>query len=123
MTEEYDVKITEQAKAQMREIVRYFSIDLQMPDTSLRLLNTLEKGIASLAWFPNRIALTEEEPWRGYGIHKLLVKNFLVYFWIDEAARKVQVTAVVHGSRDQVRQLSQMGLKSDKAKKMNLGSE
>ena len=59
---------------------------------------------------PRSVALTEEEPWHSYGIHKLPVKNFLVYFWIDEAARKVQVTAVIYGRRDQVRQLSEMSM-------------
>ncbi len=38
------------------------------------------------------------------------VKNYLVYFWIDEETRSVQVTAVVYGRRDQRRQLSQMDL-------------
>lgn len=63
-----------------------------------------------LSKFPQRIALTEEEPWHSYGIRKIPVKNFLVYFWIDEDHLKVQVTAVVYGKRDQVHQLSQMDM-------------
>ncbi len=41
-------------------------------------------------------------------IHRLPVKNFLVYFWIDEDKMKVQITAVIYGKRDQLRQLSQI---------------
>lgn len=108
MANDYIVKITAQAQEQMGEIARYIAYNLQAPDTALRMLDTLEKEIASLSRFPNRIALTEEEPWHSYGIHKMSVKNYLIYFWIDEAVHKVQVTAVVYGKRDQMQQLSQM---------------
>ncbi len=37
-----------------------------------------------------------------------IVKNFLVYFWIDEEKGKVQVTAIIYGRRDQTKQLSQI---------------
>jgi toxin ParE1/3/4 len=104
----YFVKITTQAREQMREIVRYIASALQAPDTALRILDAFEKEIASLSRFPSRFALTEEEPWRGHGIHKMPVKNYLIYFWIDETEHKVQVTAVVYGRRAQIKQLSQM---------------
>jgi len=108
MTAAYLVKVTEQAQEQMREIARYIAFELKAPDAALHMLDSLETAIASLARMPNSIALTEEEPWHSIGIHKKIVRNFLVYFWIDEDTRKVQVTAVVYGRRDQVQQLSQM---------------
>ncbi len=110
MADDYIVKITAQAQEQMRDITRYIAYSLQALDTALRMLDTLEKEIASLSRFPNRIVLTEEEPWHSYGIHKMPVKNYLIYFWIDETMHKVQVTAVVYGKRDQMQQLSQMSL-------------
>lgn len=110
MADAYLIKITAQAQNQMREIAHYIASELQSPDTALRLLDTLENGISSLSVFPHRAALTEEEPWHTYGIRKLQVKNFFVYFWIDQDANEVQITAVVYDRRDQVRQLSQMHL-------------
>ncbi|WP_042356936.1 type II toxin-antitoxin system RelE/ParE family toxin [Bacillus rubiinfantis] len=110
MAETYAVKITTQAEEQMQEITRYIASELKAPDAALRLLDALEDAISSLSDFPQRVALTEEEPWHSYGIRKMPVKNFLVYFWIDEDHLKVQVTAVVYGKRDQIRQLSQMDM-------------
>ncbi|WP_044391488.1 type II toxin-antitoxin system RelE/ParE family toxin [Mesobacillus subterraneus] len=92
----------------MHEITLYIASELKAPDAALNLLEALEDAISSLSEFPQRIALTEEEPWHSYGIRKMPVKNFLVYFWIDEDYVKVQVTAVVYGKRDQVHQLSEM---------------
>lgn len=106
--ETYFVKVTTQAEEQMREIVQYIASELKAPNAALHLLDTMEEAILSLSQFPQRIALTEEEPWHSYGIHKMPVKNFLIYFWIDEENDKVQITAVIYGKRDQIKQLSQM---------------
>lgn len=74
------------------------------------MLDTLAEEIFSLDQFPYRAPLTEEEPWHSQGVHALTVKNFLVYFWVDEAAKKVQVMGIVYGRRDQRHQLSGLDL-------------
>ena len=108
--ETYAVKVTSQAEAQIQEIIYYITHKLTAPDAALRLLDALEESFLSLSQFPQRIALVSEEPWRTSGIRRLPVKNFLVYFWIDEDDMKVQITAVIYAKRDQIRQLSQMDL-------------
>ena len=57
-----------------------------------------------------RQALIEEEPCRSEGIRKIVVKNFLVYYWIDDKCNKVQVTAVIYSKRDQIEQLKNMDM-------------
>lgn len=90
------------------------SIDLQSNSlraerqTAIRMLDTLEKELLSLSRLPNQVALTEEEPWHSAGIRKLSVKNYLVYFWVDEDQKQVQITAVVFGQRDQRNVLQNM---------------
>lgn len=108
MTNDYLVKVTEQAREQLREITQYIEKELKNPDAALHTLDVLEGSISSLSQFPQRVSLTEEEPWRSLSIHKLPVKNFLVYFWVNEIELKVQVTAIVYNKRDQKMQLSQM---------------
>lgn len=108
--DEYVVKLTRQAQRQMREIAHYVAFSLQARNTALRLIDTIAEEIESLSRFPNRVALTDDEPWHSLGIHKLPVKNYLVYFWIDEPVKKVQVTAIVYGRRDQKQALSEMPL-------------
>ena len=106
--EQYAVKITEPARRQLQEIIRYIAEDLQEKRTVIRMLDTLEKEILSLSTLPNRVALTEEEPWHSAGIRKLSVKNYLVYFWVNEDQKQVQITAVVFGQRDQRNVLQNM---------------
>lgn len=106
----YIVKITVQAEEQLQEIIKYIVSELKAPKAALCLLNKIEYSISSLSQFPQRIKLTEEEPWHSYGIHKMPVENFLICFWIEEENSKVQVTAVIYGKRDQLKQLSQMDI-------------
>lgn len=106
----YNVKITSQAEEQIQEIVYYISHELKAPDAALQLLDALEDAFSSLTHFPQRVVLVEEEPWHTNGIHRLPVKNFLIYFWIDEDNMRVQITALIYGKREQLRQLSQMDM-------------
>lgn len=110
MDKTYNVKITCQAESEIQEIIHYITHELKAPEAALHLLDALEDSFTSLARFPQRVALIDDEPWRTKGIHRLPVKNFLVYFWIDEDNMKVQITAVIYGKRDQLRQLSQMDM-------------
>lgn len=108
--DEYKVKITPQASAQMLEIFSYIRGTLKEPVAAERLLDDLQKSILSLDTMPKRMALVEEEPWRSYGVHKMSVKNFLVYFWVNEEPKEVHITAVIYGRRDQLEQLRQMDM-------------
>lgn len=111
MENQYTIKITSQAQEQLREILHYIAFELEAPDAAVQMLDKLQKDIASLSYFPNRIALTEEEPWHSMGIHRMPVKNYLVYFWINEAEKKVQVTAILFNRRNQNEQLIKMNMK------------
>ena len=108
MGEEYTVNLTALAESQLSEIVHYIAEKLQSRSTALKMLKTLKYEISSLSHMPNRIPLTDEEPWHSEGIHKMTVKNYLVYFWVNEAEKKVQVTAIIYAGRDQRSQLEMM---------------
>lgn len=104
----YTVKITRRARQQLQEIVQQIDSVALSPNAGLRLVDKLEKEIMSLSVFPARAPLTEEEPWHSQGVRKLLVKKYFIYFWINEDARKVQVTAIIHSRRDQLQHLWNM---------------
>ena len=104
--EKYSVEVTLQASEQMREIVLYVAKELKNKDAALGLLDAFENSILSLEEFPERVALTQEEPWRSEGVHLLIVENYNVYFWID--GKTVRVTAVVYQKREQRKQLELM---------------
>lgn len=107
----YRIRITDYALEQMQEIQKYIAVNLRAPDTAVKWRAKMQKELASLSRFPAQIPLTEEEPWHSEGIHKMVVGMYLVYFWINETACEVWITAVVYGSRNQRQQLSEMSFR------------
>ena len=107
---EYEVRVTRLALEQMKDIVHYISNDLMAPDVANKLLDKMRAEITKLLSFPKKYALIDEEPWRTEGIRKIVVKNFHIYYWVDDENNRVQVTAVIYSRRDQVRQLANMDM-------------
>lgn len=104
----YEVKITRQALAQMKEITYYISCELCAPEAANILADKMEKAMLTLSELPQKYVLLDEEPWRTEGVRKMIVKNFLIYFWIDEENDKVQVMAIIYNKRDQIKQLQNL---------------
>ena len=108
MMKKYQVRITKYAQQQMKDIAKYIKIELKNPDAAKKLMYDLMQAILSLSNLPQRISLVEEIPWYDAGIRKISIKNYLIYFWIDEEKNYVHITAVVYSKREQKRQLTQM---------------
>lgn len=66
--------------------------------------------IGSLAHMPARNRWVDQEPWHSCDVHKIIVKNFYVYFRIDEPASTVFVLMVIYDRRSQLKALSHMKL-------------
>lgn len=107
---EYDVRITVQAQDHLREIRDYIARELLAPAAAKNTIKLLGDVMAALSHMPNRVRLVNEEPWRSEGIHVRAVKNFLIYFWVNEGEKTVQVIAVIYAKRDQTSVLSQLDL-------------
>ena len=80
------------------------------PEAADNLLDDLKASILKLSVLPKKHPLIEEEPWRSEGVRKTVVKNFLVYYWVDDEHKKVQVTAVIYKKRDQIKQLKNIDM-------------
>lgn len=99
---QYTVNLTPYAIEQVRQILQYISHVLLAPDTAMQWADTLQSEISKLDFLPSRYPLIVEEPWHTRGIHKMLFRNFLVYYLIDEDKAIVWVVAVIYGRRNQI---------------------
>lgn len=104
----YEVKLTETATQQLGDALFYISKVLLEPKIARDFSERIKKEIISLENMPFRHPLVHEEPWKTEGIRKMVVGNFLVYYWVDGADSVVWVTAVVYGRRDQLSVLRKM---------------
>lgn len=104
----YQVKLTNNAILQLREIIGYISKVLFEPEAAKRWSERIKKAVSALDYLPLRYPLVDEEPWRTEGIRKMTVDNFIVYYWVNEETSVVWITAVVYGKRDQLSALRNM---------------
>lgn len=103
--EKYQIKLTDYAMGQMLEISTYISHMLHAPDSAKNLQQLIKKEMLSFSTMPNRMAIIEEEPWHSEGIRKTQVKNFYLYYWVDEKYNAVWFIAVIYARRNQVDEL------------------
>ena len=104
----YKIIVTPDATANLAELRYYIANILMAPGTAHKYIRLIRREIATLKIFPARIAPVDEEPWHSRGIRYLIVKNFYVYYRIDEAAKTVYILNVVYNKRDQLKVLAQM---------------
>lgn len=110
MENKYKVHITKYALAQMDEITHYIADELFSPQAAKNLLSAFKGIAASLESLPFRNPLVDEEKWRKQGIRRIVVKNFIMYYWIDGEKSIVYITAVVYEKRNQLKNLEKMDL-------------
>ena len=107
---QYTVMLTTQASNQILEYASYIQNELLNPQAARKFVKDLSEAIVGLDTMPQRHPQLEEEPWRSQGVRKMIVRGYLVYFWINEQTAMVHVVAVIYGRRDQFAQLLKMDL-------------
>ena len=106
MSKLYKLIILPEAQKDIRDIVIYIARELAAPQAALNLQGEFEKAINTLAQRPKRIKTVNEQPWKDAGIRKIRVKNYYIYFLIDDEEMAVKINAVIYIGRDQAKQMA-----------------
>ena len=109
----YKIRITRQAKVHLKAIRDYISRDLKEPILAIKMLELIKSEIQLLETFPQRIKRINESPWHDLGFRKIRIKNYYVYFWIDDQKDIVHIIVVIYVKRDQERQLKKLGVEKE----------
>ena len=94
----YRVDVSEPAENDLIDIVRYISAQLSAPMTAM--MDTIEEAIAGLADMPHSCPPVTDERLASMGYRKLIIKNYIAFFTIDEKAKVVNVERVLYTRRD-----------------------
>ena len=106
MSDYYKPIILPEAQQDIRGIVLYITQELFSPQAALNLQDAFHKEIQKLSYMPTRIKLIDEEPWGSQGVRKIRVKNYFIYFIVDDYEMTVKVNAVIYVGRDQEKQMA-----------------
>ena len=96
----YKLEYLPTALKDMIDIIRYISVELKNPDAANRLAVELVDTAESVLTFP--YATPAYQPIRPLKreYRKILVQNYLMFYWVDEEKKLVTVARVVYAKRD-----------------------
>jgi len=103
--DKYNIIITPNAENQIKEIVNYISTILLNPNAARKFVIFLKEKISKLNIFPEAYPILDRKPWNKKEIRKILIKSFVVYFYVNKEKYIIYILAVVYGKRDQLKQL------------------
>ncbi|MCL2654416.1 MAG: type II toxin-antitoxin system RelE/ParE family toxin [Coriobacteriia bacterium] len=96
----YEVFFLPLARQDLVEIVSYISHELGSPQAAQQLATEILAVTDKLAEFPySHEAHSSEKPLKQE-YRKLIIENYIAFYWVDEHAKQVTVARVLHGRRD-----------------------
>lgn len=102
----YQVELSRTARVDILGIVRYIQVELQEPRLAGKLYGQLKEQISSLSYLPERNAIVDIPKIRELGLRRLLVRNYSVFYHVDNEQNIVRIVRVMYSGRDITAQLT-----------------
>jgi len=97
---EYSVDISDSAKQDIRATAAYITHELLEPAIAESITEAILGAISTLEEMPNRIGLVNDERLAEQRIRRMQIKNYSVFFRINEAYKAVEIVRVIYSRRD-----------------------
>ena len=101
----YEVQWTSLAKDDLVRAITYIADMLKAPLAAEKLLGDIEKETAVLAENPNLLPLSHDEYIAHRGIRHVKVKNYMLFYTVNEDARTITVIRMLYARRDWIQLL------------------
>ena len=99
----YSIEISEPAENDLRDIILYISSQLSAPMTVMTMVDTIEGALLGLSEMPQKSPAVRDDRLVSMGYRKLLIKNYVVFFTIDEQSQVVNLERILYARRDWLR--------------------
>jgi len=96
----YKVFLSTPANYDLIDIFDYIAVELSEPITADRLIDKLETAITRLGDMPFRHPVVSEKPYSRYGMRRLYVENYTVFYIINNSAKTVNIVRILYSRRD-----------------------
>ncbi|MGM0523302.1 MAG: type II toxin-antitoxin system RelE/ParE family toxin [Bacillota bacterium] len=99
----YNVELTEIAENDLLEIVKHITFQHSIPSSAHELMRIFEEAMRSLSISPERCPLIADQRLSQLGYRKLIVKNYIFFFSINDKESIVDVERILYAKRDWLR--------------------
>lgn len=98
--EEYKVELSIQAKEDYKSIIRYIKYKLLEPNIAERYAELIKNEINTLKYNPQKFAIIDYDMIKKYKFRKLIIKNHIAFYRINEDEKIVNVERILYGATD-----------------------
>ncbi len=95
----YKVLLTPEFQQEIRDIHSYIANTLLVPETAAKQVVRIMDVVKSLDEMPERNPLYEKEPWHSRGLRKVVIDNYVVFYYVNKKVDEVAVFHVFYGGR------------------------
>ena len=96
----YKLEFLPRALQDMTDAASYIARELYEPDAAQRLLDDIADAAERAACFPYAYpSHTSPEPLE-HEYRKLIVRNYIVFYWIDDQEKRILIERVLYMRRD-----------------------
>ena len=96
----FKVTYSSAASLDLENIVSYIIEHFKDINAAKSISHEIKTKIRSLNEMPERYALVDWEPWFSMNIHKFPVKNYVVFYQVDNKAKEFTVIRIFYSGRD-----------------------
>jgi plasmid stabilization system protein ParE len=97
---DFKLIISREAHADIDEITEYIARKLRNPQAASGFLDDVEKSYRSVVKNPHLHALCTDKRLRDKGYCRIIIKNYLIFYRVDEAENTIYIVRVIYGPRD-----------------------
>jgi len=99
----YKVVYLPTARQQLEDAVMYIAVDLCAPDTAMNLADEMDEAVQKLKEMPYRFPIYHTLYAMKHEIRFFPVKNYNVYYVINEDTKTVEIWRILHRLQKQER--------------------
>ncbi len=96
----YKIVISKEAHKDIDDIVNYIAIELANPTAATSFLDDVEKSYTEVLNNPRMYSLCQDARLSREGYRKIVIKNYLVLYRIDDEAKKIFIVRIIYGGRN-----------------------
>ena len=94
------INYTKNAYSELDAIYKYIAEDLNVPNTASKQIKRITSAIDSLEEMPLRNPLYDKEPWHSLGLRKMLVDNYIVFYFPNETNNEIVIMHIFYSGRN-----------------------
>ena len=102
---QYKLVITGIAEQDLEDIAGYIANDLSSPKAAVTFLNDVDNCYENISLTPHMYPFCENERLKRKEYRKALIKNYIMFYRVDDKTKTIYVMRFIYGGRDYIKLL------------------